>query len=211
MLGTIMAANVLFSIIPAHRELIQAKEAGRDPDPAPGIEAKRRSVHNNYLTLPVLLTMLAGHVAFLYATEYDWLVLFLLMGLGVFARVFFNLRHGGRTHWWMIPAAAVAVVVLALVVEPDDEATVATPDAPLLTQGATLFATAGCAGCHTLAAANASGSVGPDLDAAQPAQARVAQVVTNGLGAMPAFRSQLSEDEIAAVAAYVSAVAGGAE
>ena len=54
MIGTVMAANVLFNIIPAHWELIRAKEAGRDPDPAPGIEAKRRSVHNNYLTLPVL-------------------------------------------------------------------------------------------------------------------------------------------------------------
>ena len=60
MIGTVMAANVFFVIIPAHRELIRAKEAGRDPDPGPGIQAKQRSVHNNYLTLPVLLTMLAG-------------------------------------------------------------------------------------------------------------------------------------------------------
>ena len=60
MLGTIMAANVFFSIIPAHRGLIAAKEAGREPDPRPASTAKRRSVHNNYLTLPVLVTMLAG-------------------------------------------------------------------------------------------------------------------------------------------------------
>ena len=60
MLGTIMAANVLLVIIPVHWELIRAKEAGREPDPAPALEGKRRSVHNNYLTLPVLFTMLAG-------------------------------------------------------------------------------------------------------------------------------------------------------
>ncbi len=60
MLGTIMAANVFFSIIPAHRGLIAAKEEGLEPDPRPGLDAKRRSVHNNYLTLPVLVTMLAG-------------------------------------------------------------------------------------------------------------------------------------------------------
>ena len=60
MLGTVMAANVLFVIIPAHWELIRAKQAGREPDPAAGLRGKQRSVHNNYLTLPVLLTMLAG-------------------------------------------------------------------------------------------------------------------------------------------------------
>ena len=66
MIGTIMAGNVFFNIIPAHWELINAKRAGRDPDPTPGIVAKQRSVHNNYFTLPVLFTMLAGHFAFTY-------------------------------------------------------------------------------------------------------------------------------------------------
>ena len=61
MLGTIMAANVFFVIIPAHWELVRAKQQGREPDPAPGLRAKQRSVHNNYLTLPVVFTMLAGH------------------------------------------------------------------------------------------------------------------------------------------------------
>ena len=66
MIGTIMAGNVFFNIIPAHWELINAKRAGRDPDPRPGIVAKQRSVHNNYFTLPVLFTMIAGHFAFTY-------------------------------------------------------------------------------------------------------------------------------------------------
>ena len=61
MLGTIMAANVFFVIIPAHRELVRAKQEGRKPDPLLGLRAKQRSVHNNYLTLPVVFTMLAGH------------------------------------------------------------------------------------------------------------------------------------------------------
>ena len=61
MLGTIMVANVFFVIIPAHRELIRAKEEHREPDPAPALEAKRRSVHNNYLTLPVVFAMLSNH------------------------------------------------------------------------------------------------------------------------------------------------------
>ena len=120
MLGTVMAANVLFVIIPAHRELIRAKEAGREPDPAPGVEGKRRSVHNNYLTLPVLLAMLGGHFAFLYGHEHDWLVLVALMAIATWARVFFNLRHGGRTLWWIPVAGAAAIVGLALAIRPGD-------------------------------------------------------------------------------------------
>ena len=88
-------------IIPAHWELIRAKKAGREPDPAPGIAAKQRSVHNNYLTLPVLFTMLAGHFPFTYGAEHAWLVLVALMALGALVRHFFNLRHAGRTLWWI--------------------------------------------------------------------------------------------------------------
>jgi uncharacterized membrane protein len=121
MLGTIMAANVLFSIIPAHRGLIAAKEAGRDPDPAPGLDAKRRSVHNNYLTLPVLLTMLAGHASFLYARNHAWLVLLALMTIAASVRLFFNLRHTGRTVWTIPAVGAVALIALAIGLEPDDE------------------------------------------------------------------------------------------
>ncbi|HZB35338.1 MAG TPA: urate hydroxylase PuuD, partial [Gaiellaceae bacterium] len=91
MLGTIMAANVLFNIIPAHWELIRAKEAGRAPDAAPGIEAKRRSVHNNYLTLPVVFTMISNHFAFTYEHEHAWLVLVALTLIGAWIRHFFNL------------------------------------------------------------------------------------------------------------------------
>ncbi len=106
MLGTIMAGNVFFNIIPAHWELINAKKAGREPDPTPGIVAKQRSVHNNYLTLPVLFTMLSGHFAFVYGATRAWLVLILIMLLGVLARVFFNLRHQGRTIWALPVAGA---------------------------------------------------------------------------------------------------------
>lgn len=74
--------------------------------------------------------------------------------------------------------------------------------------GAAVFASAGCGNCHTLAAANASGAVGPNLDEAQPSADRVVEIVTNGQGGMPSFSSTLSEQQIADVAAYVSSVAG---
>ena len=74
--------------------------------------------------------------------------------------------------------------------------------------GAAVFASAGCGNCHTLAAANASGAVGPNLDELMPSTEQVAEQVKSGGGGMPAFEDQLSEDEIQAVAEYVSSSAG---
>lgn len=74
--------------------------------------------------------------------------------------------------------------------------------------GKAIFTEAGCGSCHTLAAADASGSVGPDLDETKPSQALVVDRVTNGKGAMPSFKDSYTADEIAAVADFVAANAG---
>ncbi len=208
MLGTVMAANVFVNIIPAHWELIRAKEAGREPDPAPGIQAKQRSVHNNYLTLPVLLTMLAGHFPFAYGADHAWVVLVALMVIGGWARLFYNLRHAGRTHWWMPVAGALAFVALAVGVERSGDVVTAPVSAADTVRGKQVFRSAGCAGCHTLADAGAEGTVGPSLDAARPSASLVAERVRDGKGAMPSFAGTLSSEEISAVAAYVSTATG---
>lgn len=210
MLGTIMAANVLMVIIPAHWELIRAKQAGREPDAAPGLEGKRRSVHNNYLTLPVLFTMLAGHFPLAYGADRAWLVLVAFMALGATARLFYNLRHKGKTHWWLPAAGAVAVIALAVALNPDDAPSGGTTDEATIERGRSGFADAGCGSCHSLADAGATGAVGPNLDATTPTSALVAERVTNGQGAMPAFGGKLAKQQIADIAAYVSAVAGSA-
>jgi mono/diheme cytochrome c family protein len=75
--------------------------------------------------------------------------------------------------------------------------------------GKSVFASAGCASCHTLADAGASGTVGPNLDEAKPPKSLVVDRVTNGAGVMPSFKDRLSPAEIQAVADYVSSVAGG--
>ncbi len=209
MIGTVMAANVFFDIIPAHRELIDAKEAGREPDPRPGIQAKQRSVHNNYLTLPVLLTMLAGHFPFAYGADHAWLVLVGLMAIGAWVRLFYNLRHVGRTHWWMPVVAAAAFVAIAVAVDRGNEPATAPSDAATIARGRNVFLTAGCGACHTLVDAGSTAAVGPSLDASSPSAALVTQRVTNGQGAMPAFAGTLSAEEIESVAAYVSSVAQG--
>jgi mono/diheme cytochrome c family protein len=74
--------------------------------------------------------------------------------------------------------------------------------------GSAVFATAGCSGCHTLKAAGASGTVGPNLDQLRPSAATVSGIVRSGGGAMPSFSRKLRDAQIAAVATYVSTVAG---
>jgi len=204
-----MAANVFVVIIPAHWELIRAKEAGREPDPEPGIQAKQRSVHNNYLTLPVVLTMLAGHFPFAYGADNAWLVLVALMVIGAWARLFFNLRHAGTTHWWMPVAGLAAFVALAVVVDRSEDSAAPAATPADVAHGKQLFLSAGCAGCHTLADAGATGTVGPNLDAAHPSDSLVTERVRDGKGVMPSFAGELDDAEIAAVAAYVSQAASG--
>src|SRR5215207_4409686 len=147
MLGTIMAANVLFNIIPAHWELIRAKEAGRAPDAAPGIEAKRRSVHNNYLTLPVVFTMISNHFAFTYEHEHAWLVLVVLTLIGAWIRHFFNLRHAGRTEWFIPITATAAAIVLAVAIRPDE--TGGAPAGPVHAEKAVAIVQQRCVPCHS--------------------------------------------------------------
>ena len=120
-LGTIMAANVFLVIIPAHRELVRAKEEAREPDPAPGLRAKQRSVHNNYLTLPVVFTMLAGHAPLTFGSDHAWLVLLAIFAILVVIRHFFNLMHRGRMPLWLLGAAAAGAVALAFALEPEEK------------------------------------------------------------------------------------------
>ena len=147
MLGTIMAANVLLVIIPAHRKLVAAMEEGREPDPGPLVEAKDRSVHNNYLTLPVLFTMLAGHFAFVFGAEEAWLVFVAIAVLTVLIRVFFNRWHAGRRVWWIPAAAVVAVVALGLWLRPEDVGS--STSGPIAFEEVQPVIAARCAPCHS--------------------------------------------------------------
>lgn len=79
-----------------------------------------------------------------------------------------------------------------------------TPTAGDPAKGEAVFASAGCNACHTLSAANANGSIGPNLDDAKPSSDLVRDRVANGKGVMPSFEGQLSEAQIADVAAFVS-------
>jgi len=95
-LGTVMAANVFFRIIPSQRHMIAATEAGTPVDTSYGLRAKGRSVHNHYLTLPVLFTMLSNHFPSTYGHAHAWLVVVVLFILGASLKYVMNFR--GRSH-----------------------------------------------------------------------------------------------------------------
>jgi uncharacterized membrane protein len=122
MIGTWMAGNVFFVIIPGHWDLVRAKKAGKEPDPKPGLRGKQRSVHNNYLTLPAIFAMISIHFPMTYGHPQGWLVLVVIMGISVWVRHFFNLRHRGRTVWAIPVSAAVAMVLLAVAIAPSGRA-----------------------------------------------------------------------------------------
>jgi uncharacterized membrane protein len=115
MLGTLMVANVFFVIIPGQRDMVRAKQEGREPDSQAGVRGKLRSVHNTYFTLPVLFTMISNHYALTFGARHNWLVLIAICAAGVLIRVYFVDRHkrglrGGKTSPW---PALLGVLVLA--------------------------------------------------------------------------------------------------
>jgi uncharacterized membrane protein len=111
-IGTIMAANVFFVIIPGQKRMVAAMRAGTSPDPLDGLRGKQRSVHNNYFTLPVLLIMISNHYASTYGHKHAWAVLTLLAAAGVSIRHFFNRKHKGG--WaWQYPAVGAVLLAVA--------------------------------------------------------------------------------------------------
>ncbi|MBW8812742.1 MAG: urate hydroxylase PuuD [Caulobacterales bacterium] len=116
-IGTVMAANVFMIIIPNQRKVVAQVLAGQAPDPALGKQAKQRSVHNNYMTLPVLLIMISNHYPMVFAGPFSWLW---LAGLGVAGwtiRHFFNLKNAGRFEPQVLAMGALAFVTVAVINE----------------------------------------------------------------------------------------------
>ncbi len=153
--GTIMVANVFFVIIPGQRRMLAQIRAGRAPDPRPGQLGKMRSVHNTYLTLPVLFTMISNHYPLTYSGSYGWLVLAGLGAAGVLVRRFFVLGHKGRVVIALPAAAAVLLVGLAVVLAPRPVGHASTARGTAPGAGAAVtYATVGpiiaqrCAVCH---------------------------------------------------------------
>lgn len=118
MIGTIMVFNVMIHIIPGQKKVVAQIRAGKEPDSAPGIIGKQRSVHNTYFTLPVLFIMISGHYPMTYGNQHGWLVLAFVMMAGVFIRQFFVLRHRGQVKWQLPIIGIVLLLVLIWALRP---------------------------------------------------------------------------------------------
>src|SRR3546814_6643500 len=98
LVGTMMVANGFLVIIPNQKKVVADLLAGRQPDPKLGAQAKQRSLHNNYLTLPVIFTMIANHYPLAFASRWNWLILAVVLAMGAVIRHFFNTRHKTRSE-----------------------------------------------------------------------------------------------------------------
>lgn len=154
MLGTIMAGNVFFVIIPSQKALVKAAQEGKTLDPAFVSWVQLRSRHNNYLTLPVLFTMISNHFPSTYASNLNWLILMLLFVAGVAVRHFINvtekehhttLEQGGAMPYLLVLAGVIVVGAFYLTA-PKAVATASTQ--PVAFAQVQTIVTQRCAGCH---------------------------------------------------------------
>lgn len=114
--GTIMSANVFFIIIPNQKKVVADLLAGKSPDPALGMQAKQRSTHNNYLTLPVIFLMLSNHSPLAFATEFNWIIASLVFLMGVTIRHYFNSKHArkGDPRWTWLATVVLFIIIMWL-------------------------------------------------------------------------------------------------
>lgn len=171
MLGTWMSANVLMVIIPGQKRMVAALQRGQAPDPLDGLRGRQRSVHNTYLTLPVVFAMLSTHYAPAYAHPHNGALLLLFLAAAALIRQFFVLWHSGRRAWgllvmgtvllllafaWLAPRAASPTNFAATsgdASQAQSDVAVLDPrsQSPATTSAVAEILSRRCAGCHSAA------------------------------------------------------------
>ena len=164
LIGTLMAFNVFAVIIPNQKKAVAALLAGEAPDPRLGAVARQRSVHNTYLTLPVLLLMVSGHYPMLTGHPHAWLLVALIIVGGGCARHFL-VHHEVGTPFasiaWTLPVTAVALAVAVWLTAPatrDSGAAQAPPVSDVEVLG---IVDAHCASCHAAQPAHPAFGIAP--------------------------------------------------
>lgn len=118
LLGTIMAGNVFFGIIPAQKAMVKAAKEGSPLDPSLGKNAGLRSLHNNYFTLPVLFVMISNHFPSTFSHEYPWLVLMVISLGSAGVKHYLNLREKGQQSIWVLPISILLLLAAAFITAP---------------------------------------------------------------------------------------------
>ncbi len=213
MLGTLMAGNVFRVIMPAQRILVAAVEQGGMPDPAPAKKAKERSIHNNYMTFPVIVLMLSAHFPGLYGNRLSWLVLGVLVLAGASVRHILNVRFT-FAQWKPALAGTMAASVLALYfLSARPAATRARPGAG---GGTVTFAQADaviqkrCAVCHSADAADRTFGAAPAgvaFDTPEQIRARIERIRARAVDTQtmpPANKTFMTAEERALLGRWIA-------
>ena len=211
-IGTIMVANVFLVIIPNQEKVVAALLAGQSPDPKLGGAGKERSVHNNYLTLPVVVLMISNHYPLLFATKLNWVIVAIVLALGPIIRHFFNERHAGRASpWWVWGAAALGMIAIGLLsaAGPRDVKTAASSTLPTYAnvEEIVLSRCGMCHGAEPVWAGIATAPKGILLDDAEHIRRNARLIARNAAWASampPGNVTQMSGEERAVVAAWIA-------
>lgn len=118
MLGSIMVANVFFVIIPSQKAMVKAAREGKPLNANSGKQAGLRSLHNNYLTLPVLFTMVSNHFPGTFGYQYPWIILAAISLSTAGIKHWLNLREQGKYSVWVMPVSIVLLLGMAYVSAP---------------------------------------------------------------------------------------------
>ncbi|HEY8687985.1 MAG TPA: urate hydroxylase PuuD [Chitinophagaceae bacterium] len=118
MLGSIMVANVFFVIIPSQKAMVKAAREGRPLNPELGKHAGLRSLHNNYLTLPVLFVMVSNHFPSTFGFKYPWIILAAISLGSAGIKHWLNLREKGKYSVWVMPVSVLILLATAYVSAP---------------------------------------------------------------------------------------------
>jgi uncharacterized membrane protein len=211
-IGTIMVANVFLVIIPNQEKVVAALLAGQSPDPKLGGAGKERSVHNNYLTLPVVVLMISNHYPLLFATKLNWVIVAIVLALGPIIRHFFNERHAGRASpWWVWGAAALGMIAIGLLsaAGPRDVKTAASSTRPTYAnvEEIVLSRCSMCHGAEPVWAGIVTAPKGILLDDAEHIRRNARLIARNAAWASampPGNVTQMSGEERAVVAAWIA-------
>jgi uncharacterized membrane protein len=208
-LGTLMTGNVWLVILPSQRALVAATEAGLPQDRTIAAQAKQRSIHNNYMTFPLLFIMISNHFPATYSDPRAWLVLFVLMLAGAGVRHMMNVRfHYAR---WLPWALAIATVGIALVMTMTQHAR------PAVAAGAAGFAEAEaivarrCRPCHSATPTDhtfPAAPLGVMLDTPEQIRRMAPRIEVRAVEqkSMPFMnKTQITDDERAILAGWIAA------
>jgi len=214
LIGAIMVLSVFATIIPNQRKVVADLIAGRQPDPALGAAGKQRSVHNNYLTLPVVFLMFSNHYPLVFGTRFNWVIFAIVLAIGPVIRHFFNARHAGKpSPWWTWGVAAagiVAIIALSNAGPAHVEAARTAGPAPHFDDVVAIVSSR-CSMCHAAEPAYPGLRAAPHdvlLDEPERIYARYQQVALQAAfsSAMPPGNvSGMTDEERAAIAAWFAA------